>query len=177
MDLNKQKTTKIFNILKEGKFLNANSPKKEEVILFEYVENHYEQLREYFSYIGLDLKLKQSYCYFASLSNKEQKLNTVLELIDIVSFLYDIDSAFGVGYRFYFSDLFTAIKDDALLLKKLNKIKTISGENLETKINILLNKLEKRGYIDIFDEYKKEYIVLNSFDYLVEFFNKVEIRE
>jgi hypothetical protein len=177
MKLDKLKTAKIFNILKEGRFLNANSPKKEEALLFEYVENNYDLLQEYFSYIDIDLKLKQGYCYFASFANKEQKLNTILELIDIISFLYEIDIAFGVGYRFFYSEIFTTIKDDALLLKKLNKIKSINAENLESKINTLLSKLEKRGLICIQDEYKKEYVVLNSFDYMVEFFNKIEIKE
>ncbi len=177
MKLDKQKVSKIFSILKEGRFINANSPKKEEKVLFEYVENNYEKLSEYFSHIDIELNLKNGYCYFSSLANKEQKLNVILELIDIVSFLYEIYPAFGVGHSIFLEEIFTAIKDNALLLKKLNKIKFLNSDTLESKINMLLNKLEKRGFITIKDEYKKEYVVLNSFEYLVEFFNRVEIKE
>ena len=106
MKLNKQKTAKIFEILRKGKFLNANSPIKEEALLFEYVENNYNELQEYFSYININLQLGQGYCYFASMENKD-KLNTILELIDIVNFLYEVDMAFGVGYRFFYSNFFT----------------------------------------------------------------------
>ena len=179
MNLDKANVSKIFHILKDGKFLCQNSPKKEEVALFEYLSRHYEELREYFSYIDIDLKLQSGFCYFSSMSNKEQKLNSILELVDIVSFLFEITPSFDVGYRFFQSDLSHAIKDDAVLLKKLHKIKSLNtnADTLEAKLTTLIQKLEKKGFVALENEYMDMYVVLNSFEYLISFFNKVEIQE
>ena len=177
LNLDKQTTTKIFLLLKEGKFLSSNSPIKSEKKLFEYIEKHYDELYEYFSYIAIELKMKNNYCYFASVDNKELKLKTIKEFIDYLSFLYNVTPAFGTGYRFTILDIEEKTKDNITLSNKLKKLKTISGDTLRAKIVSLLNKLQKKSYIALEDEYLQRYVVLDSFEYLVEFFNSIEIGE
>jgi hypothetical protein len=176
MKLDKTKVSKIFAHLKSGSFLCGNSPIKDDRLLYEYVDRNITQLQEYFSYIDIELKLKNQFCYFSSSQSKEQKLQGILELIDIVSFLYDFNSSFDVGFRFTISEIETAIKDDVVLLKKINKIKTLEQDNLSSKIISLINKLEKRGFVALENRYMNRYIVLNSFEYLIGFFDKIEIR-
>ena len=175
--LNKEQTKKIFSHLKEGRFLSQNMPNKEFAKLYRYVEKYFEDLKELYDYVGIDLKLKNGYCYFASLDNKEQKLQTIYDMIDYLSFFYHYDSMFGVGSRFSVSDIENKVKDDVTLKIKLDRLKTLSGETLKDNISSLLSKMEKRGFISIEDEYLQIYIVLDSCDYLVEFFNKIEIKE
>ena len=175
MKLNKKYVTKVFEVLKEGKFLSQNSPNKDKKELYEYVEDHSKELQEYFSYIGLELVVANSYAYFASLSNKEKKLESIYELIDILSFFYNYSLAFDVGFRFSVSDIEQKVKDNATFEMQLKKLK-ISGETLREKILTLISKLEKRGFIEVESEYHQRYVVLNSFEYLVKFFNKIEIR-
>ena len=97
--------------------------------------------------------------------------------MDIVSFLYNFNSSFGVGFRFTISNIQDKIKDNITLDIKLKKIKSLSGDTLHSKILSLLNKLIKKGFLAFEDEYLQQYIVLNSYEYLVEFFDKIEIKE
>ncbi|MGM0518305.1 MAG: condensin complex protein MksE [Campylobacterota bacterium] len=177
MDLNKQQTTLIFNHLKEGKFLSQNSPNKEQAKLYRYVEKYYEKLKELYEYMGINLKLKNGYCYFSSMENKEQKLSTIYDMIDYLSFFYHYDTMFGVGSRMSISDIENKVKDDVTLKIKLDRLKTLSGDTLKDNITSLLNKMEKRGFIALEDEYLQSYVVLDSCDYLVEFFDKIEIKQ
>jgi len=81
-------------------FYRQTLHKTQEANVYEYVENFYGDLAEYFSYIGINLKLKNGFCYFSSLAREEQKMEAILELIDIVSFLYEVIPSFGVGSQF-----------------------------------------------------------------------------
>lgn len=175
--LNKEQTKKIFTHLKEGRFLSQNMPNKELGKLYRYVENNFEELKELYDYMGIDLKLKNGYCYFASLDNKEQKLQTIYDMIDYLSFFYHYEAMFAVGSRFSVSDIENRVKDDVTLKIKLDRLKTLNGDTLKDNITSLLSKMEKRGFIALEDEYLQIYIVLDSCDYLIEFFNKIEIKE
>lgn len=83
---------------------------------------------------------------------------------------------FGVGSRFSVSELENKTKDDVTLKVKLDRLK-LNGDTLKDNILSLLNKMEKRGFIALEDEYLQTYVVLDSFEYLVEFFSKIEIKE
>lgn len=176
-NLNKEKTKKIFNHLKEGRFLSQNMPNKEFAKLYNYVENFFEDLKELYSYIGVELKLKNGYCYFASLENKEQKLQNIYDMIDYLSFFYHYEPMFGVGTHFSISDIENKVKDDVTLKIKLDRLKSLSGDTLKDNISSLLSKMEKRGFVALEDEYLQSYVVLDSCDYLVEFFNKIQVKE
>jgi len=177
IDLDKQKVSKIFFHLKEGRFLSQNTPSKTEKLLFEYLYKHYEVLKEYFSFISLELCLGDGYAYFSSFDNKEKRVEQIYELIDYLSFFYNYSSMFNVGFRFSLSDIEEKLKDNMTLDLKLKKIKTIAGDTRRAKIRFLIDKLEKRGYIALEDEYLQSYVVLNSYEYLLTFFNAIEIKE
>ena len=67
--IDKQQSQKIFSYLKDGKFLSSNSPKKEERKLFDYVDRNYEDLKDIYEYIGVNLVLRNGYWYFSSFEN------------------------------------------------------------------------------------------------------------
>ena len=177
IDLDKQRVAKIFYHLKDGKFLSQNAPSKQECYLFEYLQKHQDVLKEYFSYIDIELILGDGYAYFASYDNKEKKLEQIYELIEYLNFFYNYSASFGVGTHFSISDIEEKLKDNATLDAKLKKIKTLSGDTLRAKILSLINKLERRGFVALDDEYLQRYVVLNSFEYLLAFFNAIEIKE
>ena len=118
-----------------------------------------------------------SNCYFSSVENKEQKLQSIYDMIDFLSFFYHFDPMFGVGCRFSVNDIENKIKDDITLKIKLDRLKSLSGENLKDIIVSLIGKLEKKGFIALEDEYLQKYVVLDSCEYLIEFFNTIEIKE
>jgi len=177
LTIDKQQSQKIFSYLKDGRFLSQNSPSKDQAKLYRYSQKYFEQLKELYEYIGVEFKLKNGYCYFASQDNKEQKLQTIYDMIDFLSFFYHYDAMFGVGSRFGINDVENKIKDDITLKIKLDRLKNLNGDTLKDNITSLITKLEKRGFIALEDEYMQTYIVLDSCDYLIEFFNKIEIKE
>jgi hypothetical protein len=177
IDLDKQKVSKIFLHLKEGRFLSQNAPSKSEKALFEYLEKHYENLQEYFSFIGIDLSLGDGYAYFSSLDSREKRLEVIYELIDYLNFFYNYNPLFDVGFHFLIADIETKLKENMTLDLRLKKIKSLSGDTRRARLLALISKLEKRGFIACEDEYLQSYIVLNSFTYLVAFYNAIEIKE
>lgn len=177
IDLDKQKVAKIFSYLKEGRFLSQNTPSKNEKRLFEYLQKHFELLREYFSFIEIELRLGDGYAYFASLDNKEKRLEILYELIDYLNFFYNYNPLFDVGFHFLISDIQEKIKENMTLDLRLKKIKTLSGDTRHAQLRSLVSKLEKRGFVACEDEYLQRYIVLNSFAYLVNFYDAIEIKE
>ncbi|MEA3289226.1 MAG: hypothetical protein U9Q04_03500 [Campylobacterota bacterium] len=176
-NLDKNITKKLFDYLKDGKFLSQNYPNKDISKLYRYCEKYSEDIKELFSYIGVEFKLSNGYCYFATYENKEQKLQTIYDMIDLLGFFYHFDPMFGVGSRFSVNDIENKIKDDITLKIKLDRLKNTSGDKLSDNILSVISKLEKRGYIALEDEYLQRYMVLDSCEYLIDFFNKIEIKQ
>jgi len=176
-NLDKNMTQKIFHYLKDGKFLSQNHPSKENQKMYRYSEKYFDAIEELYSYIGVSFRLKNGYCYFATLDGKEQKLQTIYELIDYLSFFYHFDPMFGVGCRFAVNDIENKIKDDITLKIKLERLKNLSGENLKDTITSLIGKLSKKGFVALEDEYLQKYVVLDSCEYLIDFLNAIEIKE
>lgn len=175
--LDKKMTQKIFIYLKDGKFLSQNHPSKDIQKMYRYSEKYFEDIQELYSYIGVEFRLKNGYCYFSTLDAKEQKLQTIYELIDYLSFFYHFEPMFGVGFRFSVNDIENKIKDDITLKIKLERLKMLNGDSLQSNILSLITKLVKKGFVALEDEYLQKYVVLDSCDYLIDFFNTIEIKE
>jgi len=175
--IDKQRTQKLFTFLKDGTFLSQNSPSKELRVLYHYCENNYEEIKNIFEYVGVTLMLKQGYCYFSSMENRDSKLKSIVEMIDLLSFFHHFNPSFDVGFRFSINELQDRVMDDVTLKYKLNKFKNINNGSLREAIGSLLGKLEKRAFIALEDEYLERYIVLDSINYLNDFFEKIEIKE
>lgn len=176
-NIDKQTSQRIFLYLKDGKFLSQNSSKKDDRKLFDYVDRNYEDIKDIYEYIGVNLVLKNGYCYFSSLDNKEQKLKTIYEMLDILSFFHHFNPFFDVGVRFTLQEIEEKVLDDITLKIKLDKMKNLNSDTLANSIKSLVLKLEKRGFISCEDDYLQRYIVLDSMEYLNEFFEKIEIKE
>jgi hypothetical protein len=177
ISLDKNSTQKIFKLLKEGKFLSQNTPDTDEKQLFNYLQMHFEEFQSLFSYLDITLILREGYCYFASFENRDQRIQSILKLIDLMSFYFHFDPTFGVGTRFSINDVEERINDDITLKTKFNKLKELKSDTQRNKIHSLIEKFEKRGYLALEDPFLERYVVLDSYSYLVSFFNKIEIKE
>ena len=124
-----------------------------------------------------NLVLKNGYCYFSSFENKEQKLKTIYEILDVLAFFHHFNPFFDVGVRFTLQEIQEKEIDDVTLKIKLDKMKNVNDDTLSSSIKSLVLKLEKRGFVSCEDEYLQRYIVLDSISYLNEFFEKIEIKE
>lgn len=176
-NIDKEFSVKIFNYLKDGKIISSNNPNKDLRKLFAYIELNFEELKNIYSFVGVDLVLKNSYAYFSSFENKENRVKTILELIDILDFFVNFNANFEVSSRFKISEIIEKVIDDITLKAKLEKLKNLNEDTLEAKIKALVLKLEKYGFVACEDSYLQKYIVLDSIEYLNDFFRKIEIKE
>ncbi len=176
-NIDKEFSIKIFNHLKDGKILSSNNPNKELRKLFSYIELNFVELKNIYSYVGVEFVLKNAYAYFSSFENKEARLKIILELIDILDFFISFNANFEVSSRFKISEIVERVIDDITLKAKLEKLKIINDDTLEAKVKALVLKLEKYGFVACEDSYLQKYIVLDSIEYLNDFFRKIEIKE
>lgn len=174
----------IFEILRRGQFISANHPDDKIQMLFRILEdeNEFEELTAYFSKINYQLEEGDGYFYF---SRKEQtadldrKLNRAFEWIDILAFCKTFDPSFDVGYRFSPAEISTALKNNADLKNRLETMKRLgkSRQNYDERIRKIIEIMERDNFVALEQEISETYKVLDSFHYLKELIQIINIPE
>ena len=177
-DLPKQ-TASIFEKLSKGQFINANSNDAEQRELFSVIENHFDDLLEYFRHIGFRLEQGDDYFYFSRHEDKvsmERKLNTAFKWIDIVDFFKTFNNGFAPGFRFSPDQINEEVKVNGLLENKLQQLnKQANTGSSREQIQKLINDLEKEGFVEKIDEYYDQYKVMAAFHYLENLILAIEV--
>lgn len=177
-DLPKQ-TASIFEKLSKGQFINANSNDAEQRELFSVIENHFDDLLEYFRHIGFRLEQGDDYFYFSRHEDKvsmERKLNTAFKWIDIVDFFKTFNNGFAPGFRFSPDQINEEVKVNGLLENKLQQLnKQANSGSSREQIQKLINDLEKEGFVEKIDEYYDQYKVMAAFHYLENLILSIEV--
>ncbi|MCR5567878.1 MAG: hypothetical protein K6G31_01230 [Paludibacteraceae bacterium] len=180
IDLNKIKyTTKIWEALGNGGFIAANSSNSNTRLLYDNLEEYEEDYSEYFKGIGMILEHGNGYFYFSRTETKqsiENKLRQAMEWIDILDFLLTFDNTFGSGTRFNQAQVLMAINNNVDLKDKsthlFNDSKT--HEDIAEK---LISKLRTFGCIEVENEVDGTLRVLDSFHYLKDLVECINITE
>ena len=123
-----QKTPQIFDMLSKGKFLCDNYPEATHRVIYNLVDDNYDDLYEYFLNIGYVLNRDIGYFYFTRDDNSSQiesKINSILKFIDLLDFMFEYSSSFGVGTKITPSVLVDAVQGNAILKTKLIQSQTI----------------------------------------------------
>ena len=174
-------TAEIFELLSKGQFLCSNSTNTLHRRLYAAVEEHYDELREYFESINFLLERGNEYFYFSRKETKvelERKIEIAFKWIDIVDFLKVYDNAFGPGYRFSPSLIMVKLNVDAVLKTKLESLKRYSKEdNYHASIKKIIEMLAKEGFAELESEISESYKVLTSFLYLEQLILSINIPE
>lgn len=177
-------TAHIFEILRKGKFICSNSPDEDIQKLYRTLEDEdtFKELYEYFLHINYLLEQGNGYFYFSQKETKaglDKKLEKIYVWIDIIDFLKTFDSSFGVGKRFTASDIHTQLKNNADLEMKLSDIKKIGSDkkNHFDRINNIIRKLVDDDYVALENQISETYKVLDSFGYLEDLINTINIPE
>ncbi|WOE70351.1 hypothetical protein RZR97_01970 [Hydrogenimonas thermophila] len=176
MDLPRQ-TKEIFERLSKGKFICQNSPVNFEKRLFDICDKNSDILEAYFKPIGFDLQYGPGYYYFSKElqeSQIEAKLEHILQLLDYIEMFYQYDEHFNVNWRGSPIDLAKAATDNIAIKERIEKIKGIGGKDIFQKCEEIFKKMERDGFMALEDEYEKRYVVLTSYNYLVDFFKSVK---
>jgi hypothetical protein len=176
MDLPRQ-TREIFERLSRGKFICQNSPDRLERRMFEICEENSETLKAYFKPIGFDLQYGPGYYYFSKElqdSQVEAKLEHILQLLDYIEIFYQYDEYFNVNWRGSPIDLAKAATDNIAIKDRIEKIQGIGGKDIFQKCEEIFKKMERDGFMALEDPYEKRYVVLTSYNYLIDFFKSVK---
>ncbi|MGL4328559.1 MAG: condensin complex protein MksE [Tannerellaceae bacterium] len=180
MNLPKQ-TGDIFEELSKGRFISSNSMDQTTRMLFDIIDENYQELYDYFLHIGFKLEQGQEYFYFSrneSKTNLERKLEQAYKWIDIVDFLKTFNDSFGVGSRFSASDLEVKLQMDVTFKMKLNVLRrTVRGESHREIIENILAEMCKDRFFELENSITGTYKVLASFKYLEDLIMSINIPE
>lgn len=170
-------TKEIFERLSKGNFICQNSPEVFEKRLFDICEQNVDVLKSYFIPIGFELNYGSGFFYFSKELQENQveaKLDNILHLLDYIEMFLQFDEYFNVGWRGSPISLAEAATDNIVIKERIEKIHGLSGNNLFKRCEDIFLKMKKDGYMALEDEYEKRYVVLTSYEYLVDFFKNVK---
>ena len=177
-------TSDIFEILRRGQFICSNSPNDNIKMFYQILEDEdtFNELFDYFNEINYVLEKGDEYFYFSRKEKNtdlERKIEKAFQWIDIVDFFNTFDTAFDVGYRFTPSEIHNQLKNNADLKSKLENLKDINSDkkNYLERINKMVERFEKEGFISLENELSETYKVLTSFNYLKDLINTINIPE
>lgn len=174
----------IFEILRRGQFISSNHPNDKIQMLYRILddEKEFEELSAYFSKINYQLEDGNGYFYFSrkeQMADLDRKLNQAFEWIDILDFCKTFDPNFDVGYRFSPAEIATGLKNNADLKNKLEMMKRLgkSRQNYDERIRKIIDKMERDNFVALEQEISETYKVLDSFHYLKELIQIINIPE
>lgn len=176
-----RQTARIFEELSKGHFINANSNDAVQRELYTVVENHFDDLTPYFLQIGFELQAGDGYYYFSRQEEKadiERKVSAAYKWIDILDFFNTFNNGFAPGYRFYTSQLLEEVRVNGLLRNKLEELSGRSDNKpAREKIDSLLKKMLREGFIEKIDEHDDAYKVTAALHYLEQLILAIEVPE
>lgn len=180
MNLPKQ-TGEIFELLSKGQFISSNSSRDKIRQLYYALEEHFEELHDYFYAINFILERGDEFFYFSrdeSRVDTERKILAASKWIDIMDFFKAFESTFGSGFRFTPSDILVRLNVDATLKNKLEGLKKYSPEDsYSERIQYIIRMLINDNFIELENEISNTYKVLSSFRYLEQLLMNINIPE
>lgn len=177
---------KIFEKAVHGEFINANSSTPGEPSLYKIIINNVNIIKNYFMIIGYELRIEKGYCYFLGTIESESDETTnsqdrkeIKELIGCMSafaLLKNINNNFGLieGFEFTLSNIEAEITNDPsydAMLPTTSKTDDSYRKHIERMISLL----KSNGFVEEVSKKERKYKTLNSFAYLVERVESLEI--
>ena len=178
IDLPKE-TSKIFEWLSKGQFLNSHSANQEQEHLYKLVDEHFDKFAAYFQPLGFRLERGRNYVYLCRLESKsslEEKLPKLYRYIDVLDFFLMIDPTFDSGTQFYFDQWLAKIKEEVLLKRKLKSLE-VRGEQEKEKLKRILDQMIREGFLELSHEKEKRYRVLPAIQYMQNLIDRIQLEE
>jgi len=174
-----QHIEKIYQIILKGHYINENSSKNGNSALYDAIVSKEGELRAYFRPLGYALMRGEGYFYFArdDASDGEAALEQIVDYIDIASFLKTLDSNFSVAYRFSLTSMEQHLNNSLELQDLSLKMKGLKANDNREFIYKIIERLRKDGFVEEQNSANREFIVLNSYEYIETFLSEVEVYE
>ena len=162
------RTKEIFELLSRGGFICQYSTRADVRRLYDYIEENFDEYKAYYQGIGFVLEQGNGYFHFSreeSRTELTRRLTSQGVWIDRLDFVKTFHSGFSTGVRFTPSAFTEAISADIELKEKARKL--YSGQhNVKDTVQILLDVMEKAGFIELENEFEQVYKVTSAFHFL-----------
>ncbi|TAJ12564.1 hypothetical protein DMA11_12195 [Marinilabiliaceae bacterium JC017] len=176
-------TADIFDQLSKGNFICSNAIESDQRYLFQYTEEHYEELKEKFEEIGFTLESGNNYYYFSKpIENNhatEAKINKALRWLDILAFFTTFRKDLCRGARFTPHDILSQVDVNLSLREQLSAIskRSSTDKNFQEMVSALLKELQRDGFIDMENELNQTWKLLDAWDYMEQIVMAVSITQ
>lgn len=177
---------KIFEKAIHGEFINANSSTPGESSLYKTIVNNTNLIKQYFMIIGYELRLEKGYCYFLATIESEndetanlqdrKEIKGLVGCMSAFALLKNVNNNFGLidGFEFTLSTIEMEIANDPIY-DTIIPMRSNGDDSYRKYIEKLISLLKLHGYIEEVSKKEKRYKTLNSFSYLVERVDNLEI--
>lgn len=183
MSTTSQRTAEIFDILSKSQFICSNAIDPNRRYLYQYTEEHFEELGLKFTEIGYQLEEGNNYYYFSrpneSNQNVENKIEKALRWLDILAFFTTYRKDLCRGARFQPFDILQQLEINLTLKEQLTDLqkRTNPLRNYQEMLNDLIREMQKEGFIDLENEMEQNWKVLDSWDYMEKLIMAVNIQD
>ena len=173
-------TQRIYERLSRGEFLSVDSTEASIRLLYEDIEENFDDYADFFKEIGLQLESGNGYFYFSRIGEGkqsiEQKLESFSKWLDYLDFLKTYNQSFTAGYQFRKSNLIEQISLDIELKEKAGHLykKYGVGSYLEI-VTKLLQEMQSMGFAECVSEQDETYKITSAFHYAEELVNMIQI--
>jgi len=163
-------TQRIFDHLRQGHFLSANSQQPHEQALYQAVQRHEAELRAYFAPLGLMLKSGNGYVYFAQVQTEtriREQVDRMGRWFEGYFFLKSWDPKLGPGTLLEVPQMVEEMSEQPALRKLLREL-TLKGNpsSLEARLIAFFRTWERASLLQQTRETPLTYQVLNAFDFM-----------
>lgn len=175
-----KETHEILDFLRAGNFIQSDHPEQKIQRYFWLCEANFEIFLELFQVVdGTELYAGEGYfmLYAPDLqeSQKENRINALFAMLDIVELMMGVFSTFSVGWRGTPGTLESALKDDAVRRERLEKMRGISGNTLPDRCNSVFDRLRRYGCAVKIEDRTGDYLITSAFNYVMEHYDSVRI--
>ena len=180
---NPERSAEVFDQLSKGNFICSNAVDSIQRHLFQYIEEHFDDLYELFLQIGFCLESGNNYYYFSKKNERQQRIESKIEKalrwLDILAFFTTFRKDLCRGARFSPHDILAQLDINLSLKEQLTNLqkRNSNDRNFQEMLNALLKEVQKEGFIDLENELNQTWKILDAWDYMELLVMAVSIEE
>ncbi|MCI4669343.1 MAG: hypothetical protein MRZ79_14505 [Bacteroidia bacterium] len=171
-------SAEIFDRLSRGLFISRNTPNLPVSDLYQIIFRHFDDYKAYFKIIGFELEKGKDYFYFSKSETRgqtEEKAERLFKYLDGLEILYSLEPDLRPGSILMLEQHEEQLEKNRNLKKKSLKLPgKIGQEKAIDRLRSFCRSLEKESFMLDIDDRQTKYLVLDSFQYLVDFFTKID---
>ena len=174
-----RKIGKVFEVLVKGKFICESSPDRKIKTLYAICEKNEIYLADYFINLGYILEKGDGYFFFSkdeepSSSYYDSKIKNFLTMIPLVEFMLVYDNSFGVRRDISIKQMALTLEKKMDLKDRLEKMNRHRRKLSDIEAcESIIKEFVKMGYVEVLDEYRGIYKVVDSYSYLESFIDSI----